>query len=115
MLSVSIIILNWNGRDLLAQGLPSVFAAVNFADFDVEVIVVDNGSTDGSADFVRSGFPTARVVATEKNHGFGEGNNLGVKNSTSNIVVLLNNDMVVDKNFLNPLLKPFQNDREVFA
>jgi len=110
----SIIIVNWNGRDLLAQGLPSVLAAVARDGGHHEVIVVDNGSNDGSADFVQAAFPTVKLVRLEHNLGFGAGNNIGVQVAQKDIVILLNNDMVVDPDFLPPLLRPFADER-VFA
>ena len=73
-------------------------------------MVVDNGSTDGSAGFVRSAFPSVRVLALDHNLGFGGGNNAGVRAAATDIVVLLNNDMVVDPGFLPPLLRPFAGE-----
>lgn len=112
---VSIIILNWNGRDLLANCLPSVFSACRASRLRTEVIVVDNGSSDGSAAWVKSTFPAATVNELVENVGFGEGNNIGVQHAKGEIVVLLNNDMVVDKHFLRPLIRGFQEEPEVFA
>ncbi len=109
----SAVIPNWNGRDLLEKYLPSVIAA--FRDNpDNEVIVVDNGSTDGSADFVRHNFPTVKVVALEKNLGFGGGSNAGFRAAANPVVVLLNSDMRVAPDFLAPLMEAFSDD-DVFA
>lgn len=113
--SCTLLILNWNGRDLLAQGLPSVIDAVGETGAKHEILVVDNGSTDGSVDFVRSSFPSVRVVALDKNHGFGEGNNIGVQHASGDLVVLLNNDMIVDRNFIRPLIEAFESDENLFA
>jgi O-antigen biosynthesis protein len=111
--SASAVIPNWNGRDLLEKYLPSVIAA--FAgDPDNEVIVVDNGSTDGSADFVRANFPRAKLVALPHNLGFGGGSNAGFAAATNAVVVLLNSDMRVAPDFLGPLLEGF-HDPDVFA
>ncbi len=103
----SIIILNWNGKDLLAQGLPSVLEAIKVDGRPHEILVVDNGSQDGSAEFVRTQFPQARLLELPENLGFAEGNNAGVHAARHDIVVLLNNDMVVDPGFLRPLLDGF--------
>lgn len=111
----SIVVLNWNGRDLLARGLPSVLEATRYDGEAHELIVVDNGSTDGSVDFVRENFPSVKVVALERNVRFTGGNNAGVKASKNDIVVFLNNDMVVDKAFLRPLLEGFEKEDDVFA
>jgi sugar transferase (PEP-CTERM/EpsH1 system associated) len=103
----SIIILNWNGKDLLAEGLPSVLKAVEVDGRPHEVIVVDNGSTDGSLDYLDKNFPQVRVLPLKENLGFAEGNNEGVCAARNDIVILLNNDMVVDPGFIAPLIKGF--------
>ncbi len=111
--AASIVIPNWNGRELLAKYLPSVIEATSGNPAN-EVIVVDNGSEDGSAQFIRENFPTVRVLALENNLGFGGGSNAGVADARNDIVVLLNSDMRVAPDFLAPLLKAFTNDK-VFA
>jgi GT2 family glycosyltransferase/glycosyltransferase involved in cell wall biosynthesis len=111
--AASIVIPNWNGRDLLEKYLPSVIAAAERCPGS-EVIVVENGSTDGSADFVRKRFPTVRLIALAKNLGFGGGSNEGFRQARNDVVVLLNSDMRVDEGFLQPLLDGFTDER-VFA
>ncbi len=103
----SIIILNWNGKHLLAEGIPSVLAAVRADGKHHEVIVVDNGSTDGSVEYLQAQFPEVRLVVLPENLGFAEGNNAGVRAARQDIVILLNNDMVVDAGFIRPLLDGF--------
>jgi GT2 family glycosyltransferase/glycosyltransferase involved in cell wall biosynthesis len=109
----SIVIPNWNGRDLLEKYLPSVVAAAG-QNTGNEIIVVDNGSSDGSADFLLARFPNVRVVALPENLGFGGGSNVGFQAARNDIVVLLNSDMRVDPGFLEPLLAGF-TDPDVFA
>jgi O-antigen biosynthesis protein len=109
-LRASAVIPNWNGRDLLDKYLPSVVDAMA----GHEVVVVDNGSTDGSADFVRAHFPTVKLLALPENLGFGGGSNAGFRAATGDIVVLLNSDMRVASDFLAPLLEGFR-DPGVFA
>ena len=109
----SIVIPNWNGRDLLEKYLPAVVAAAS-VDAAHEVIVVDNGSADGSAEFVRERFPSVRLIALKENLGFGGGSNTGVKAARNSIVVLLNSDMRVEPDFLAPLVEDFADER-VFA
>jgi len=111
--AASVVIPNWNGRELLAKYLPSVIAALAGKPGN-EVIVVDNGSTDGSAAFLRECFPEVRLVALDRNHGFGGGANAGVRAARNGIVVLLNNDMRVEPGFLAPLLAGFRTEK-VFA
>ena len=106
----SIVVLNWNGRDLLEQGMPSVMAAVRADGRNHEIIVVDNGSTDDSVEYLRREFPQVRIIALEENQGFARGNNAGVRAARHDIVILLNNDMVVEPGFLRPLIDGFGSD-----
>jgi O-antigen biosynthesis protein len=111
--AASVVIPNWNGRDLLEKYLPSVIAALS-GNSDNEIIVVDNASEDGSAEFITQQFPGVRVIRSIKNLGFGGGSNLGFKEAKNDIVVLLNSDMRVEPDFLAPLLQPF-NDPLTFS
>ena len=111
--AASVVIPNWNGRDLLAKYLPSVIEAMA-GNPENEIIVADNGSEDGSADFLRSTFPGVRVLALERNLGFGGGSNAGFRVAKNDIVVLLNSDMRAQPDFLAPLLEAF-TDEKVFA
>jgi len=97
MARVSLIILNWNGIDLIRDCLRSVVAQ-DYTDF--EVIVVDNGSTDGSAEVVAREFPAARLIRNAENTGFCRGNNIGIAAATGDLIVLLNNDAELAVNFL---------------
>ena len=74
VVDLSIIIVNWNTRDLLLQCLQSIYDTVH--DLELEVIVVDNGSTDGSAQAVRRDFPRVQVIANARNEGFARANTL---------------------------------------
>ena len=111
--AASVVIPNWNGRELLEKYLPSVVAALagNPAN---EIVVVDNGSTDDSARYVRANFPQVTLIALDRNLGFGGGSNAGFRAAKNDVVVLLNNDMRVDPGFLAPLLEGFA-DPAVFA
>lgn len=109
----SIVIPNWNGKDLLEKFLPAVVAACDFSIGD-EVIVVDNASEDGSSDWMRANHPQVRVLQPEKNLGFGGGCNAGIRAANNRIVVLLNNDMRVLPDFLDGLVAPFR-EPDVFA
>jgi GT2 family glycosyltransferase/glycosyltransferase involved in cell wall biosynthesis len=111
--AASIVIPNWNGRDLLEKFLPSVVAAIA-SHPSSEIIVVDNGSTDGSVDLLRKRFPEVRVLALDRNLGFGGGSNAGFREARHEVVVLLNNDMRVEPDFLGPLLDGF-TDETVFS
>jgi GT2 family glycosyltransferase len=111
--AASVVIPNWNGRDLLAKYLPFVIEALT-GHPENEIIVVDNGSEDGSAEFLRANFPAVRVLALDRNLGFGGGSNEGFRAAKNDIVVLLNSDMRVQPDFLAPLLEAFA-DEKVFA
>ncbi len=90
----SIVIVSWNVRDLLRACLASLPAAT--VALRTEVIVVDNGSTDGSAAMVRALFPGVRLLAETTNHGFAHGNNLGIAAGRGRLVLLLNPDTVLE-------------------
>jgi O-antigen biosynthesis protein len=110
----SIIILTWNKKDLLHECLDGVIRAVAEEGGDHEIIVVDNGSTDGTQDYVRSHYRQVRLIELDKNYRFCRANNIGVKCAKNEIVVLLNNDVIVDRDFLGPLLRGFEQP-DVFA
>jgi GT2 family glycosyltransferase len=91
-----------------------VIRAVEYEGGDHEILVVDNGSTDGSVEFIRQRFPQVRILPLQRNYHFVGGNNWGVQSVRTDVVVLLNNDMIVDPDFLRPLLDGFR-DPSVFA
>jgi len=109
----TIVIPNWNGRDLLEKYMPSILAATQ-GNPKHEIIVVDNASTDGSAAYLRQNFPSVRVLEMDRNYGFGGGLNRGIAEARNDVAVLLNSDMRVDPGFLAPLLAGF-SDATVFA
>jgi GT2 family glycosyltransferase len=98
----SVVIVSWNGRQYLAPCLNALAAQHGVA---AETILVDNGSTDGTAAFVRERFPWVRLVTLEKNRGFAGGNNAGVREARGRVVVLLNNDTVPEPGWLAALLR----------
>ena len=110
----TIVIVNWDGKHLLAESLPAVLNAVECDGGKHDILVVDNGSTDGSVEFIRQNFPSVRILCLDRNYGFAEGNNRGVADVQTGIIVLLNNDMIVDRGFLRPLTDAFSDD-SVFA
>ncbi len=108
---VTVIVLNFNGRKHLAGCLPSLIE-LDYPRECLELMVVDNGSTDSSAEFVQSHFPQVRVVRSDTNLGFAAGNNLGARKAHGRYVVFLNNDMRVDSRFVKGLLKAIESDPE---
>lgn len=99
---VSIVVPNWNGMAFLEKCLQSLMS-LTYPKY--EVIVVDNGSSDGSTDFVRVNFKGVRLIANDRNLGFAKGSNIGIRASRGGMIVLLNNDVVVDPVWLSELVK----------
>ena len=102
---VAIVVLNWNQRELTLDCLASL-QAITYR--NSRVIVVDNGSSDGTAEAVHAGFPTVRVLALCSNLGFAGGNNVGMRHAledSAEMVLLLNNDTLVDPPFLDHLVE----------
>lgn len=102
-MKLSIILVSWNTRQLLADCLDSVYAYAPSEPF--EVLVVDNASGDGSAAMVKERFPQARLIESEKNVGFAQGNNLAVPLCSGEYVLLLNPDTVVKPQALDALVQ----------
>jgi GT2 family glycosyltransferase len=102
---VSLVVLNWNGREFLDTCLDSL-EHLDYPEDRLELVLCDNGSTDGSVEHVRTRHPKFRIVALDRNHGFAEGNNRGAKEATGEWVGFLNNDMEVPANWLQRLLTP---------
>jgi len=111
--SVSIVILNFNGAEILPVCLPSIIVAAQKAPVPCNVIVLDNKSADSSVELVRRDFPQVKIEIAEKNNFLFSYNDL-IPRIESDIIILLNNDVRVDENFVGPLLEHF-NERNVFA
>jgi GT2 family glycosyltransferase len=105
--SVSLIILNWNGKQHLSSCLTSL-AALEYPESKLEVILCDNGSTDGSVGFVRARFPGVKVIALDRNYGFAEGNDRAAKEATGEWLGFLNNDMWVKPAWLKDMLSTLE-------
>lgn len=113
--SVSVVIPNYNGKELLEKNLPAVLAAKEYSGNQiVEVIIVDDGSTDGSVNLIKSKFPEVKLIRHKINRGFSSSANTSVRGSKGNLILLLNTDVVPEKNFLTPAISLFE-DPKVFA
>lgn len=111
MSSVAIVILNYNGEQMLRNFLPSV--AVNSP--DAEIVVADNASTDNSVSVVKEIFPAAKLVCLDKNYGFAEGYNRALENISADYSVLLNSDVEVTPGWLEPLVSLLDADAGIVA
>lgn len=103
--TVSVIVLNYNGKHHLETCLPSLLE-LRYPKDILELIVVDNGSTDGSLEYVEEHFPTVRIVRNPENYGFAKGNNIGAQQASGRYVAFLNNDSRVDPAWVAELVKP---------
>lgn len=106
-MKLSVVIVNYNVRHFLWQCLDSVQRAS--AGLNVEVFVVDNASTDASIDYVRTSFPNVRYIQNTENVGFARANNLAIRQSSGNLVLLLNPDTIVAEETFADCLHFFEN------
>jgi GT2 family glycosyltransferase len=107
---ISVVVVNWNGKPLLADCLASL-RSQTFPEF--EVLVVDNGSTDGSSDFVQEAFPQFKLIQLNENRGFAGGNNAGIRQASGEWIALINNDAVADPNWLSCLYRAVKDNVQV--
>jgi GT2 family glycosyltransferase len=107
---VSVVIPNWNGRELLARCLPAVLSQTYTP---IEVIVIDNGSRDGSADWVARNFPKIKLLRNTINIGFAAGCNLGIRESRGTFVATLNNDAYASPDWLTALVREMKKDAQI--
>lgn len=110
---VAVIVLNWNGEDLLRRYLPSVVE--HTPRHEADVIVADNGSGDGSPEMLQREFPTVRVIRFDENYGFAEGYNRAIAEAGYEYTVLLNSDAEVTRGWLTPLLDCMEADPTIGA
>ena len=109
---VSLIIVNYNGRHHLAELLSSLYTQ-DYEDY--EIIFLDNGSSDGSVEYVRANFPLIKLIALKDNIGFAEGNNIGMEAASGRYYCLLNNDTQVEPDWLSKLVKLIQSSSKIGA
>lgn len=108
-LKIAIVILNWNGRELLEKFLPSVVA---YSLEDADVYVADNNSTDNSIDFLKENYPQVRIVQNKINGGYAKGYNDALKHIKADVYALVNSDIEVTKNWLKPIKKVLKENRK---
>lgn len=109
-INVSIIIPTYNGKELLDKYLPIVFHSLSNFKNDYEVIIVDDGSVDGTVEYVEKNFPQVRILSNKINQGFSKSCNKGILASNFEWVLVLNNDAYFDHNYLNELIEHVKAD-----
>jgi GT2 family glycosyltransferase len=109
-MKIAVVILNWNGKKFLEEFLPNV---IEHSADRAEVIVADNASTDGSVVFLKQNYPNIRLIQNAENGGFSKGYNDALKHVDADYFVLLNSDMEVTPNWIQPVIDLMDNDPTV--
>lgn len=113
--SVSVVIPNFNGKELLKQNLPYLLKAKNFKRNQIkEIVIVDDASTDGSSDLIKKNYPEVKLIKHRINRGFSASVNMGVRSASGSLVALLNTDVKPELNFLVKAVRHF-DESNVFA
>lgn len=107
-MKIAVVILNWNGAKLLQQFLPSVLRYSP----EATLFVADNASTDDSIAILKTNFPSVQIIQNKANYGFAKGYNEALKNLNFDIYALVNSDIEVTENWLQPILEKFKNEPE---
>jgi len=107
-LKVAIVILNWNGHKLLEKFMPSL---IKYSSEDADIYVADNNSTDDSVDFLKANFPEVKIVQNKINGGYAKGYNDALKHIEADVYALVNSDIEVTKNWLKPVIKHFEENK----
>jgi GT2 family glycosyltransferase len=105
-MKIAVVILNWNGKKLLEQFLPS---AIQYSQ-EAEIFIADNASTDDSIAFLNSNYPTLKIIKNTCNDGFAKGYNDALRHIEADIFCLLNNDVEVTENWLSPIIRVFEKE-----
>ncbi len=107
-MKIAIVILNWNGKELLNKFLPDIvrYSNPNYCN----IYVADNASTDDSIEFIKQNFSTVKIIQNDKNYGFAKGYTIALKNVNADVLALVNSDIEVTKNWLEPIIKTFKSE-----
>jgi GT2 family glycosyltransferase len=112
VIKVAVVILNWNGKEFLEKFLPSV---IKHSKESAEIIIADNASSDGSVEYLAANFPEIRIIQNETNGGFAKGYNDALSQVSSEYYVLLNSDIEVTANWIEPVIAMMDADRRIAA
>lgn len=107
-MKLALVILNWNGQQLLEKFLPSIIHYSSIK--DVEIYVADNASTDNSIDFVKKEFPQIKIIQNKQNGGYAKGYNDALKHVKADVFGLINSDIEVTENWLTPIISIFKQE-----
>jgi len=105
-LKVAVVILNWNGTQLLEQFLP---AMLSYTGNDAEIYVADNASTDNSVEFVKTNFPQVKIIQNSSNGGYAKGYNDALQHIDADVYALVNSDIEVTENWVKPIIDEFRD------
>jgi GT2 family glycosyltransferase len=108
---VAVVILNWNGKSFLEKFLPSVISN----SIEASIYVADNASSDGSLDYLKEHYPTVKLIDNGENLGFAGGYNKALRKLDEELFVLLNSDVEVTPNWLEPIVQLFDSDSNIAA
>ncbi|MGF0017798.1 glycosyltransferase family 2 protein [Sporofaciens sp. SGI.106] len=111
-MEVTIIIPNYNGKHFMEPCLESL---THQTCSDFRILVVDNASTDGTLAYMEENYPEIEVIALDQNYGFSKAVNIGIQNSTTPYVLLLNNDTTVDPHFVEEMVKAIKSSKRIFS
>lgn len=110
--NVAVAILNWNGVGYLEQFLPTV---IKHSASVANIYVIDNGSTDNSVAYLKTNFPSIKFIEIKDNYGFTGGYNNGIESIEEKYVILLNSDVEVTQNWIEPIIELMENDNNIAA
>jgi GT2 family glycosyltransferase len=109
-LLISVVVVNYNGKKFLSDCLTSIFCQTYFP---FEVIMVDNASHDCSVEYVQQNFPEVKIFTQSTNLGFASGTNAGIRQAGGDFILTLNNDTIINPDFIDELVKPMVSDPSV--
>lgn len=105
-MKLAVVILNWNGQSLLEQFLPTI---IQYSP-EATIYVADNASTDNSVAYVKANFPSVKIIINKANYGFAGGYNEALQNVDADLYALVNSDIEVTANWLEPIIETFKNE-----
>lgn len=111
-MDVAVVILNWNGKKFLEKFLPNV---IRYSSNDADIIVADNASTDDSIEYLKINFPQIKIIENKQNGGFAKGYNDALKKVETKYYILLNSDIEVTENWINPVISLMEREINIAA